>query len=343
MVTIHNAGPGYHHNFDSLQTASNLTALPVSLLEKGLVGQSVEPFLLASDCAILTTVSPQYAEEILSSKTETAGLGEALSKKGSKIRGITNGIDFDNYDPRDTSKSHLPFAFFPERKELEGKYKCRSFLLENYGREDSVLMPGVQKFGCLELSQGEDQPVFIVYHGRLVRQKGISVLIEVSRHLLQNNFPVRIVCVGQGEGELEDSLATLSREFRGRFLYFKGYDRSLARLCTASADFSLFPSFFEPCGLEDFISQIYGTIPVANATGGLCKILDEETGFLFSPCTPQKLIEILEPLIRIKTAAPDIFLPMIAFAAQHTRTVYNWDRVASSYEKIYEEAMTLSC
>lgn len=335
VVTIHNAGPGYHHHFDSLQSAAYITSLPESMLKEGLVGQRVEPFMLASRYARLTTVSPQYAREILDGTTETDGLGQAFKAGGITITGITNGIDFDNYDPRDTHKSHLPFAFNPEYKELDGKYKCRTVLIQQYASLDAQRVSGVSRFG--HLAPQTEPFVLISYHGRIVHQKGIGTLIEASRILLQKQLPVKIVCTGQGESELEDMLASLSREFVGRFVFFKGYDRSLARLCTASADFSVFPSLFEPCGLEDFISQLYGTIPVAHATGGLCKIIDEETGFLYKPGTCEKLLEILEPLVRIKASAPDIFLPMISFAAKNTHALYNWQHVAAQYETLYSE------
>ena len=33
--------------------------------------------------------------------------------------------------------------------------------------------------------------------------------------------------------------------------------------------------------MEDLIAQVYGTIPIANAQGGLQKIIDGKTGFLY--------------------------------------------------------------
>ena len=64
-------------------------------------------------------------------------------------------------------------------------------------------------------------------------------------------------------------------------MYCKGYNRKAARLITAAADFIILPSLFEPCGLEDLIAQVYGTIPIANSQGGLQKIADGKTGFLY--------------------------------------------------------------
>ena len=69
-------------------------------------------------------------------------------------------------------------------------------------------------------------------------------------------------------------------------IYFKGYDKRISRMVTAAADFILLPSLFEPCGLEDFIAQLYATIPIAHAIGGLKKIENNKTGFLFSASSP---------------------------------------------------------
>ena len=43
----------------------------------------------------------------------------------------------------------------------------------------------------------------------------------------------------------------------------------LSRLGYAASDFMLIPSLFEPCGLPQMISCIYGSLPIARDTGGL--------------------------------------------------------------------------
>jgi len=88
--------------------------------------------------------------------------------------------------------------------------------------------------------------------------------------------------MGQGNPELEAEAVELAAALPGKFVYCKGYNRKAARLITAAADFIVLPSLFEPCGLEDLIAQVYGTIPIANAQGGLQKIIDGKTGFLYT-------------------------------------------------------------
>ncbi|HTP60402.1 MAG TPA: glycogen/starch synthase, partial [Spirochaetia bacterium] len=74
VVTIHNAGKGYHQEVWSRDFAELLTGLPRSVLEKGILGTAVDPFLLAGSYSHLCTVSEQYARELLAEEdTEVSG------------------------------------------------------------------------------------------------------------------------------------------------------------------------------------------------------------------------------------------------------------------------------
>ena len=128
----------------------------------------------------------------------------------------------------------------------------------------------------------------------------------------------------------------MAKKFAGSVIYLKGYEKVSARLAIAAADFSLHPSWFEPCGLEDFIAQTFGTLPVAHGTGGLKKIIDGKTGWLYQPNSAEKLSELLEKLIQmVKEQGRKVLYPMIKEASDYIHQNYSWDKVALEYEKIY--------
>ena len=52
VVTIHNAGPGYHQEFRDVDLASRLTGLPSDVLHTALLHGAVNPFLLAARYAV---------------------------------------------------------------------------------------------------------------------------------------------------------------------------------------------------------------------------------------------------------------------------------------------------
>ncbi|AEE16792.1 glycogen synthase [Treponema brennaborense] len=329
-VTIHNAGPGYHHEFPSVAAAIEYTGLPEPLVSAAVNGAAVEPFLLAGAYAGLSTVSPWYADELLNpANADTGGLSVLFSRRHFRIKGITNGIDCDKYDPSDTAKSLLPFAFAPAHGELDGKYKNRKFFIETYAGKAAVsdAYPALVRSGYLQNEKKGERPVYFCYHGRIVSQKGIDILILAASALLASRTDARVVIVGQGEALLENALGDLAVKYAGRCVYFCGYDRAVSRLATAVSDFIVLPSKFEPCGLEDFIGQLFGTVPVAHATGGLNKISDGETGFLYTENTPEQLLSVLTRLTALVKNEPSALYSLIERGAVCVADRYAWEKV----------------
>ena len=337
LVTIHNAGPAYHHNYSDLNEARYYTELSDEELLQAAVSSRVEPFLLAYNSgAALTTVSEQYAQELVNPELAdaTEGLSAVFAERKIKVTGITNGIDYDRYNPEDTNISKLPYAFNPEKKVLEGKYKCRKSLLETL--DSKCMLEGIDQYGTIE---SDDQCVFISYHGRLTTQKGLSVLIEAVPYILGNFDNVRFIITGQGELALEEVFKLLAEEFKGKLVFLNGYNKEIARLTTVAGDFIVLPSFFEPCGLEDFIAQIYGTIPVAHRTGGLNKIIDGKTGFLYEVNNFGSLVAKLSEVVAIKNYKPQVIEKMIKDAAIYVHKNYMWNHVVKEKYLPFFEAL----
>ena len=367
VVTIHNAGPGYRQAIPGLERALRVTGLPAYALQAALFGGNVEPFLLAAEYGILTTVSPWYAEELRDPAFDrfSEGLSSELRKRGVPVVGITNGIDYHRYDPRDSSVSLLPHAYDPVSGDLAGKYRCRrDFARWLSGSEE---LPGIVKYGTIE--PGLDS-VYFSYHGRIAWQKGLDTLEKAARVVLDHIDGARFVILGQGDPVLESLFVRLSQRYAGRFAFINGYERTLARQAVAISDFLVLPSVFEPCGLEDFIAQIFGTIPVAHAVGGLKKIEDGKTGFLYtssggdndSSTLARLLIDLALPIVeegnkamgRDRAAAerndPVSFGPgcaavpryrsIVEHAASCVRDMADWDSiVARQYIPLYEKIL----
>ena len=344
IVTVHNAGPAYHHEIENIEKAHKLTSIPYDMLELGLVGEVVEPYLLASNFGKITTVSPWYAKEITDPENnDTQGLSKAFYEKNVQVIGITNGIDFEKYNPAYGEKSHLLFPYYPEKGDLEGKYKARELFFKQFDisslSENKKLIEVdytcISQYGYLEAL--DDRTVIFSYHGRLVHQKGLEVIEKAIPLCIKQNPNIRFVITGQGDVRLEEQQIKLANEFPGKVLYLKGYHRALARLCVAISDFIVLPSFFEPCGLEDFIASIVGTIPLAHKTGGLQKIVDKETGFLYSSNTHEELCKNILSLVDFKNNEKSAFISMIKNASNKVHFEYDWNNVIKNcYIPLYE-------
>lgn len=324
VVTIHNAGKGYHQEVWDPGFAGLLTGLSDDVLHRGLLNGTVDPLLLAGDYSRLVTVSERYAEELLAERGEemSGGLGKALRERGIALAGITNGIDPVPWDPRTPERAHIPFGFDPMSGELSGKWRCRRALMERF-------------------SIASDRPVhspLYAFVGRLTGQKGIDVLFHALQILLRGGMERQFVVLGTGEKEKESMLAWLAAEpgAAGRLVFLPRYDPTLASLIYAASDFFLVPSAYEPCGLTDFIAQIFGSIPVVHHVGGLVKVRDGETGFCYREQLPEDLVEAVERTTRIYNDQPELLdrIRRTAFGEVFSR--HTWDRVlADSYFPLY--------
>ena len=308
--------------------------LPSDVLEKALNKNRIEPFLIASQFSTLTTVSDFYAEEITNPENDenTDGLASLFFSKNIKIHGITNGIDYSLYNPSSQKSSFLPFSYNPLKKDLAGKYKCRTFFssysekCENFSQNFEPYLENLVKHGFL--TPLKDSDILLSYHGRIVNQKGIQILQDALRILFSKYDNLKLAIAGQGDNENVYKLINFANEFNGKIVYFEGYNKRTSRLCVAASDFIILPSFFEPCCLEDFIAQIFGTIPIAHKTGGLKKIIDGKTGFTYTENTPEVLADTIDSAIKNVFYNPEKKISMIQNASKNVKENYSWEKIA---------------
>ena len=192
----------------------------------------------------ITTVSPQYAREILTEEYGEGLSGELLKRKD-VLTGILNGVDYKEW--RTGDNPHLVAGY--DSHNLSGKAECKEELLEIFELRNDGL------------------PLLAVV-SRLAEQKGISQTVEALAELLPNNR-FQFVLLGSGDEALESILRQLQETFPDQVGVKIGYDQSLSHKIEAGADFFLMPSHFEPCGLNQLYSLRYGAIPIVHAVGGL--------------------------------------------------------------------------
>jgi len=265
--------------------------------------------ITASDAVV--TVSPNYAREILSPEFGE-GLEGVLEYRKSKITGILNGIDTASWDPwRDKA---IPANF--RTGDMKGKQTCRAVLLSECGWV------------------GFSGPL-IVSVGRLVRQKGLELLLHALDEIL--SMGARLVLIGTGERELEERFSREAIRRQDGLHFRRAFDEGFARLAYAGGDIFIMPSLFEPCGLSQMISMRYGTVPVARGVGGLVDTVSDAdagprgTGFLFDDFTPEAL------MCAVKRALTHFSEPR-SWSQLRKRCMekdFSWDLSARSYMTLY--------
>lgn len=342
VVTIHNAGIGYHQEVADLPFVRAVTGLPDRVVQNSLLGGAFDPFIAASGYAVMNTVSEQYARELqeTSDDARTGWLGHHLLRRGVRLAGVTNGINPRDFDAIRGKKIGLPAGFDLRRGRLNGKRVCKESLLRSLGGRRK--WSRVIQFG--RLAMHPDQPL-LTFIGRLTAQKGVDLLIDCVEKLLVEDREFQLLVLGSGSPEFEQRLGELSgsAEYRGRVCFLKGYDQDLALHVYAAGDFFLIPSLYEPCGLTDYIAQLFGNLPIVHAVGGLVKVIDGQTGFSYSEHSLEAMAEAVRRAISLYRTGPDAIRAMQQQALLRISEQHTWDRVKDRYLALYEQAMLLAC
>ncbi len=261
----------------------------------------------------LTTVSPNYRDEILT-EAYGEGLQHLLGEREADLQGILNGIDTNAYDPQ--GDEHIAQTF--SAGDLQGKQVNKRAIQKRCG-----------------LPEQADVPLLTMI-SRLSGQKGIDVLEQTLLEFLEGD--VQFVLLGSGEARFEEFFQRLEVDYAGKVSVHLGFDESFAHQLYAGADIFLMPSHFEPCGLSQLISMRYGTIPVANRTGGLRDTVEEYdevqttgTGFLSDFKAGVHFDEALSRALSFYHQ-PEHWKALIRNGMKRDSS---WSRSAKEYEQLY--------
>jgi starch synthase len=274
--------------------------------------------IIAADA--LSTVSPRYAREIQTPE-QGHGLDWLLRARTDRLVGITNGVDYDIWNPE--TDPHIAANFSAE--DLSGKRECKLDLLRRFG-----------------LPEDPDRPILAII-SRLVGQKGYDLIRELSRSIVETGS--FFIALGAGAREYEDFLQRWHDLAPRQVGIYKGYaGEPLAHQIEAGADMFLMPSLYEPCGLNQMYSMRYGTVPIVRATGGLDDTVEHfnpasgtGTGFKFGPYSSGALLE------KIREALYFYSQPEQWQKIQHNGMLVDnsWAAAAKKYIELYQEIADL--
>ncbi len=338
IVTIHNAGYGYHQEVIDIPYAASITALPQHVIEANQLDLKFDPFLVAGHYAILNTVSENYARELRETDSDslTGWLGHELLRRNVVLEGVTNGIDPEFFCSAAIAGDKSELLFYPGKEEdtLAGKKCCKEMLLALL--QPGATFDGVQCFGGL--AKNTHHPLF-TFIGRLSEQKGIDIFMAVLDDFLRQHPNVQVLIFGNGASDINSGLIRMveRQEFHGRVCFLQGFSTEMANRVYAAGDFFVIPSRYEPCGLTDFIAQLFGNIPIVHNVGGLVKVIDGVTGIAYAGNSPDDLLEALERAL-VVYRNDKLKRKIQLQAAKAIEQNYTWTKVMRKYLELYLKA-----
>ena len=296
----------WHH--EALEFHNNL-----SLLKAG---------IMFSDS--VTTVSPTYAKEICTAEYGY-GFEGTMNKclEQGRLSGILNGIDNSFWNPR--LDQYITHHYTHDKSLKKGKKLNKAALLKQFNATKKTITDNAPLVGLI---------------GRLVEQKGIDLVLEILPNLIAHS-QANFIFLGSGNSYFETQLQNLAHQYPHRIFTHIGYSEALAHQVEAGVDLFLMPSRFEPCGLNQMYSLMYGTLPIVHHTGGLADTVvnatvenisaDQATGFVFYEPTTYALKETLYYALSLYNQ------PKIWTQIQHKamRENFSWVKSAQAYYQLY--------
>lgn len=267
---------------------------------------------------LVNTVSETYTREILTPECGE-GLEKLLVEVRTKLFGVVNGIDYEEFNP--ATDPLVPFNF--DLRHPGERVKNKAALQKEFG---------------LPVDGGK---FVLAMVSRLTDQKGIEILIEILPHLL-TEFDLQFVLVGGGDGRYISAFRDLVRSFPSKLGAHLMPNFTLPRLVFAGADALAVPSRFEPAGLTQLEAMRYGCVPIVRKTGGLADTVadfdasqEEGTGFVFEEYDPWAFYGAV---VRASEAFryPQVWEKLVrrAMAAD-----FSWEASAKRYVELYRKAI----
>ena len=317
IMTIHNLK--FQGVWD-MKTIQNITGLPDYLfapdkLEAYGDANYLKGGLVYADA--ITTVSDTYAEEI---KTPFygEGLDGLIRARSNSLRGIVNGLDYEEYDPETDPLIVNNYNAVNFRKE---KIKNKRALQTELGlkRDDKAFMLGIVS--------------------RLTDQKGFDLIDYMIEEICTED--VQLVVLGTGSPKYENLFRHYAWKYKDRVSANIYYSNERSHRIYASCDAFLMPSLFEPCGLSQLMSLRYGTVPIVRETGGLRDTVipyneyeSTGTGFSFSNYNAHEMLNTIRYAKYIYFTKKREWNKLID---RGMAMDFSWKNSAKKYESMYNE------
>jgi glycogen synthase len=194
---------------------------------------------------------------------------------------------------------------------------------------------------------------YILFVGRITRQKGIIHLVRAIRHL-NPGFQV-VLCAGAPDtpeiaAEMQQAVAA-AREHHGEIIWIeKMVTRPEAIALYSGAGVFVCPSIYEPFGIINLEAMACGTPVVASAVGGIKEVVvDGETGFLvplkqmsespFEAMEPEAFAADLAAKVNLLMADPALAAKMGAAGRKRAEELFGWDAIARKTERLYSKLL----
>ena len=195
---------------------------------------------------------------------------------------------------------------------------------------------------------------YVLFVGRITRQKGIIHLVNAIKYIDENTQIV--LCAGAPDTpeiarEMEQSVKLVQKDRNNVIWIEEMLDKdSVIQLYSHAAVFCC-PSIYEPFGIINIEAMACNTAVVASAVGGIKEVvIDGETGILvpleqqkeapFEPVNPDKFARDLAAGVNKLVADKNLRETMAKKGRERVETTFDWVAIAEETKSLYKKLIS---
>ena len=195
---------------------------------------------------------------------------------------------------------------------------------------------------------------FVLFVGRITRQKGISQLISAAKYFNKNCQVV--LCAGAPDTEeiakeTEILIQELQSQRDGIILISEMLPREKIKVLYSHARVFACPSLYEPFGIINLEAMSCETPVVGSAIGGIPEIIIEgETGYLielecisrtdFNPKNPEEFQKNFAEKINLLLEDENLATQMGKAGRERVLDIFSWESIAKTTYNYYEKVIS---
>jgi len=178
---------------------------------------------------------------------------------------------------------------------------------------------------------------YVIFVGRITRQKGVPVLLRAASGLIPEAQLVLLAGAADTQEQLAEvtELVDCLRATRSGVFWIPEMlpKHDVIQLLTHATVFAI-PSVYEPLGIVNLEAMACGTAVVGSRTGGIPEVVaDGETGLLVPPGEPEPLAAALNTLL----SDPDRAAAMGRAGRKRAVAEFGWPAIAAQTADLYAE------
>ncbi|MEM3396655.1 MAG: glycogen synthase [Thermoplasmata archaeon] len=173
---------------------------------------------------------------------------------------------------------------------------------------------------------------YILFVGRLTRQKGIFELVEAMKKVKDT----LVLVTGKPDtAEIEAELAAKLKGMENIIWLNRMLSEEEIIALYSSAQLFVCPSIYEPFGIINLEAMACGAPVVASAVGGIKEVIQEgKNGVLVEPGNVESLVEGIEKVLR-----DDEFRARLVAEGRKRAEEFAWERIAEKTFSLYREVV----